>query len=165
MLRLHSTTHKIDTIFVAALFVLFSMTALLLVLIGARQYHTTAEVMNTNYEVRTASSYLTEKIHQNDTTAGISIVRFANGNALALTNNADHSYTTYIYYYDGYLRELLVGDDAVYTPDSGQAIIACNSFETKLVHSGLILASVTDSNGCLHDIYLDTHATSGRNDS
>ena len=87
-----------DTVFVAALFVLFAITACLLILIGARQYRATAKAMNANYEVRTASSYLTEKVRQNDCSAGISIVDFAGGNALALTNDVNSNYTTYIYY-------------------------------------------------------------------
>ena len=61
MLRLYSNNRKMDTVFVAALFVLFAITACLLILIGARQYRATAKAMNANYEVRTASSYLTEK--------------------------------------------------------------------------------------------------------
>lgn len=162
MLRLHSDTQKMDTVFVAALFVLFAMTACLLVLIGARQYRATASAMNKNYEIRTAASYLTEKIHQNDCSAGISIVEFAGGNALALADETDSSYTTYIYYYDGYLRELFVGENAVYTPDSGQEIVACDAFEPELIRSGLILATVTDTDGIPHKIYLDIHVTSGR---
>lgn len=165
MLRLHTTNRKMDTVFVAALFVLFAMTACLLVLIGARQYHATAKAMNTNYEIRTASSYLTEKIHQNDCDAGIAIVDFAGGNALALTDDTDRSYTTYIYYYDGYLRELFVGENAVYTPDSGQTIIPCKGFDLTLVRSGLILASVKDTSGTKHKIYLNIHVTSGRDAS
>ncbi len=162
MLRLHANEHKIDTVFVAALFVLFAMTACLLVLIGARQYKATARTMNENYEVRTASSYLTEKVRQNDSAAGISIVEFAGGYALAIADDTDSGYTTYIYYYDGYLRELFVGENAVYTPDSGQEIVACKAFMPELVRSGLILASITDTSGTLHKIYLDIHVASGR---
>lgn len=163
MLRLRANDHKMDTVFVAALFVLFAATACLLVLIGARQYRATAQAINNNYEVRTVSSYLTEKIRQNDNYAGTNIVDFAGGSALALTDVTDSRYTTYIYYYDGYLRELLVGENAVYSPDSGQEIIPCKSFELTPIRSGLILASVTDTNGILHKIYLNTHVTSGRN--
>lgn len=163
MLRLHSNNHKIDTAFVAALFVLFTMTACLLVLIGARQYRITAQVMNDNYENRTVSSYLNEKIRQNDSPSGTFVVDFAGGHALALKNATDSSYTTYIYYYDGYLRELFVGENSVYTPDSGQKIIACSAFDLTVVQPGLILASVTDTNNILHEIYLYTHVTSGRN--
>lgn len=165
MLRLHSTNHKIDTVFVAALFVLFAMTSCLLVLIGARQYRATAQDMNENYEVRTASSYLTEKIRQNDNSTGIAIVDFAGEKALALTDATNDRYTTYIYCYDGYLRELFVGEDAVYTLDSGQEIIACNAFEPELLHAGLIHVSLTDTCGNPHKIYLNIHSAPGRNDS
>ena len=109
MLRLHTQTRKIDTVFIVCLFMLFAMTSCILILIGAKQYHTTADAMNHNYEVRTVSSYLTEKVHQYDTSTGIAITDFAGGHALALSNTAEEqTYITYIYYYDGALRELLL---------------------------------------------------------
>ena len=43
------------------LFGMFAVTAFILVLIGIKQYKVTADSMNYNYEVRTASSYLREK--------------------------------------------------------------------------------------------------------
>ena len=64
MLQLENSSRKIDTVFIVSLFVMFAITAILLILIGARQYRFTADSMNRNYEIRTASSYLTEKVHQ-----------------------------------------------------------------------------------------------------
>lgn len=61
MLQLKNSSKKIDTVFIVSLFVLFAITAILLILIGARQYRFTADSMNRNYEIRTTSSYLTEK--------------------------------------------------------------------------------------------------------
>ena len=38
MLQLKNSSKKIDTVFIVSLFVLFAITAILLILIGARQY-------------------------------------------------------------------------------------------------------------------------------
>lgn len=160
MLRLYSSTRKIDTVFIVCLFVLFVITSCILLLIGAGQYRATTDTMNHNYEVRTTTSYLTEKIHQNDTSAGTDVVDFANGHALALKNMVDEStYTTYIYFYDGALRELFVGEGSVYTPDSGQIIVTLESFDVEFVRTGLIRAVFTDTDGISHTLYLDVHST------
>ena len=66
MFKLSSKTRKIVSFFVMILFLLFAITAAVLVLIGVRQYQVTADSMNYNYEVRTATSYLREKIRQHD---------------------------------------------------------------------------------------------------
>ena len=97
MLQLKNSSKKIDTVFIVSLFVLFAITAILLILIGARQYRFTADSMNRNYEIRTTSSYLTEKVHQSDTITGVSVVNFSIGPALALTSKQNNqAYTTYI---------------------------------------------------------------------
>ena len=56
MPQLKHSSKKIDTVFIVSLFVLFAITAILLILIGARQYRFTADSMNRNYEIRTTSS-------------------------------------------------------------------------------------------------------------
>ena len=66
MVRLNSNTPKIDTVFVMVLFTLFSLTSFVLILIGVKQYKVTADTMSSNYELRTVTSYLSEKVRQND---------------------------------------------------------------------------------------------------
>ena len=102
MIRLKASSHKIETVFILALFTMFAATAFLVVLIGAKQYQVTADYMNDNYEVRTASSYLQEKIRSNDTSDAITITELDGTPALAFTSiENDTEYTTYIYYFDG----------------------------------------------------------------
>lgn len=159
MLRLNASTRKIDTIFIVCLFMLFSFTACLLVLLGAAQYRSTVDSMNQNYEVRTASSYLTEKIRQYDTAGGVAVTNFHGTTALSLKNSVgDKSYTTYIYYYNGALRELLIGSDASYSLDAGQSVIALDSFDAELADTNLIHIVYTDTQGVTHDLYLALHA-------
>ena len=58
--------HIVDVLFVLALFVVFTLSALVLVILGANVYRQTVSYMDENYEARTAYSYLTEKVRQND---------------------------------------------------------------------------------------------------
>lgn len=163
MLQLENSSRKIDTVFIVSLFVMFAITAILLILIGARQYRFTADSMNRNYEIRTASSYLTEKVHQSDTITGVSVVDFSVGSALALTDRQnDQTYITYIYYYDGVLKELFVKEDAAFTPSAGQTIVQLHGFIPEFVHTGLIRITFTDTQNKEHSIYLDINAASGK---
>ena len=163
MLQLENSSRKIDTVFIVSLFVMFAITAILLILIGARQYRFTADSMNRNYEIRTASSYLTEKVHQSDTITGVSVVDFSVGSALALTDRQNNqTYITYIYYYDGVLKELFVKEDAAFTPSAGQTIVQLHGFIPEVVHTGLIRITFTDTQKKEHSIYLDINAASGK---
>ena len=163
MLQLENSSRKIDTVFIVSLFVMFAITAILLILIGARQYLFTADSMNRNYEIRTASSYLTEKVHQSDTITGVSVVDFSVGSALALTDRQNNqTYITYIYYYDGVLKELFVKEDAAFTPSAGQTIVQLHGFIPEVVHTGLIRITFTDTQNKEHSIYLDINAASGK---
>lgn len=155
MLRLYSSAGKFDTVFTVLLFMLFAFTAGLLVLIGVRQYRVSAGQMDKNYEVRTASSYLTEKIHQYDSSSGI----FTMDGALVFAEDiGDGAYYTYIYYYDGALCELLTAADADFIPEAGQKILDLGGFYAQQMPDGLFVIQFTDSDGCLHREYLHAHA-------
>lgn len=155
MLRLYSSAGKFDTVFTVLLFVLFALTASLLILIGASQYRTSADAMNHNYEVRTASSYLTEKMHQYDSSSGV----FIKDDALVFTETTeDKTYFTYIYYYDDALCELFIAADADFTPEAGQKILSLGGFNARQLENGLFLVNFTDSDGCVHKEYLHAHA-------
>ena len=117
-----------DLIFILSLFALFTVTAVSTVLIGIRIYSRTAKAMDANYETRTFASYLTQKVRQYDTAQGISVVALpaedGSDTALSALCLRDQSYCTYLYLFDGYLRELTVPADTVFLSyDAGQKIL------------------------------------------
>ena len=71
--------HIVDVLFVLALFVVFTLSALVLVILGANVYRQTVRYMDENYNARTAYSYLTEKVRQNDLYDSISIGELEGG--------------------------------------------------------------------------------------
>ena len=160
MFKLTSKSRKIDSFFVMILFFLFAITAAILVLIGVRQYQVTADSMNYNYEMRTATSYLREKVRQNDSHASISVCDIDGVSALSLKSTVNGQvYYTYIYYYDGYLRELYVQADSSYTLSAGQQIIEISGFELSMTTDRLINATIKDTWGGTTDICLSVNST------
>lgn len=104
--------HIVDVLFVLALFCVFAISALMLVTIGANVYQKTVNNMDTNYSSRTAFSYVTEKIRQNDASRTISIGTLEDRPAIILTQEIEGQlYNTYLYEYDGYLTELFTSAD------------------------------------------------------
>ena len=86
MLELKKTPeHTIDRVFLLALLALFAATAFLVVSIGAKQYHSIADSMTANYETRTVSSYLEEKMNQNDVAGSVAVTSIGAFPAIALS--------------------------------------------------------------------------------
>ena len=167
MLRLDNRcSTKIDGVFVIALFTMFAITAFLLILIGAKQYQNTADTMDDNYEVRTVSSYLTEKLRQSDSNGNITISELDGISALSFrTSENDISYITYIYYYKNALREIVVNDVSVFSLETGQEIIKTGGFTAELVSENLLKITVTTTKGQKHLLYLTLHSNSGKEQS
>lgn len=164
MLRLDNRrSQKIDSVFVIALFTMFAITAFLLILIGAKQYQHTADAMDANYESRTISSYLTEKIRQNDTSGNVYISQVEGIDALAIeTTENNITYVTYIYYYKDALREIVVNEDSVFSLETGQEIIKTDGFQAELVTDDLIKITVTTSTAQTQTLYLPIHSIAGK---
>ena len=157
------TAKKIDMVFVLALITLFAATALTLVLIGAKQYRHVTDVMDTNFQHRTSASYLTEKIRQNDTQNAIGITTLEGTNTLYILNqNETAPFTTYIYYYDGYLRELVVTESSVFTLSGGQPIMEIQNLELEFKNDSLIHAEITSMDGTIQSLYFNLHCQVGK---
>ena len=150
-------------VFVLGLITLFAATALTLVLIGARQYRYVTDVMDSNYEHRTSASYLTEKIRQNDKQDAIGLTTLEGVTALYILNQNETSpFTTYIYYYDGYLRELVVTENSVYTLSGGQPIMKIQNLELEIKNNTLLHAVITTIDGQTQSLYFNLHCQVGK---
>ncbi len=144
----------VDFLFILALFGAFAITALFVVLFGARIYKTTVSNMNTNYEKRTAMSYLAEKIRSHDYTNGVDVSDIDKADAAD-----DHSvlelyqemggkkYVTYLFLKDGYLKEFTAEESYDFDYSKGTDILAINEFRVRKESDGLYRFNVTDTNG------------------
>lgn len=143
--------HIVDILFVLTLFCIFTASALLLVIMGARIYKSTVNNMNAHYESRTSESYLTEKFRQNDIYDSIKISTLEGNTALCLYQTVDSvSYCTYLYYYNGSLYELLVragsdiGGDMI---SAGNPILQLSDFSVEHITDTLYEMNFTTTDG------------------
>ena len=145
MFKLKSISHQADSFFVMLLFFLFALTAFILVLIGVK--------------VRTVTSYLREKVRQNDSDAAISVETINGTKALCLKNTInDIVYNTFIYYYGGSLRELYVQDGSSYSLDSGQRIVEIGGLDMAETTDKMITVTITDTSGGTTDTYCSVNS-------
>lgn len=149
--------HIVDVLFVLALFGVFAASALMLVTLGANIYKQTVASMGDNFTERTAYSYLTEKIRQNDTFDAIDMGELDGIPALVMTERIDEQeYCTYLYYYEGYLKELYIRKDTFAGTDilsAGQNIIALSSFKAEKSTDGFIKLILDTGSGRPFTLY------------
>ena len=147
MIQKNENRHVIDTIFVLALFAIFAVCALMLVSIGAGVYQKTVDDMNSNYNSRTTYSYIAEKLRQSDISGSVSIGQLDDLSALVLSEEIEGNiYSTYLYAYDGYLRELFVSPDFIISDqakNAGQKLLQIKDFSIQQISSGLYKFSMT----------------------
>ena len=149
--------HMVDILFVISLFCAFAFSALMLVIIGADVYKKTVSHMDENYASRTAYAYLSEKIRQNDHSDSISITTFGDGDALVLTETVSETdYYTYLYLYDGSIRELFSATPEALGPSAGRSIMDCSTFEITQINSDLYYFYLEDAKGQTTDLYVST---------
>lgn len=161
---------SVDLIFILSLFALFTVTAVSTVLIGIRIYGRTANTMDVNYETRTFSSYLTQKIRQNDADQGIAVVTLPADeassetvSALRLTDTVEGKiYFTYLYLYDGYLRELTVADGTdTLSCNAGQKILPGQDLSLEVQGDHLLHISYMTERGERQQCYLSVKTQIG----
>lgn len=154
----------VDFLFILALFGAFAITALFVVLFGARIYESTVNNMNSNYEKRTAMSYVTEKIRSHDYTDGANVDE--TGSILKLyQTTGDKKYVTYLFVADGYLKEFTADEDYDFDYKAGTKILAIKDFSVKKENDSLYRFNITDTNGEKTEFFVTLYSgTDGETD-
>lgn len=149
-----SRRHTVDFAFIITLFCIFTICALLTVLIGAGVYRSTAEGLSLHSSNRTALSYLSEKLRQQEKEGGLSLLTDGSPQAICLTETQDQqSYTTYIYVYNGYLMELLVPAHYSFSPENGIRLFPMERMELSVLTDGIFSILLTDPEGTPFQLY------------
>lgn len=139
--------HIIDFIFPIALFVVFALCALTVLLLAARIYRSTTENSSLNYTSRTALSYISEKIHQNDVNGDVFFGKLDEKPALVMKQTYnDAVYYTYIYAYNKELKELFIKGDTSAEPASGKTIMEVDEFTIEKAGENLLRFRCIDKN-------------------
>ena len=91
--------HTIDTVFPLIFILLFGFCALALVLSGAHVYQDTTDGLKQNYTIRTAATYLQEKVREYSSESQVEVLSQDGQTVIALYEEGDSDYVTYIYLY------------------------------------------------------------------
>ena len=140
--------HVIDLIFPIALLFVFAVSAFSVLILAADVYASTSGRLNANDENRTALSYISEKIRQNDFNGAIGTVTIDDTDCLALSAVYNETpCTTYIYVYDGVLKELFINDGVDVSLKNGRDIIPVSSLTIEQLEDHIYLFTAVDSAG------------------
>lgn len=140
--------HTVDVLFVITLFAVFSISVVMLTGTGANVYQNIVNDMSENYDSRTAFTYISNKIHQYDTAGNIDIISFHNQDSLVIYEEIDNIvYATYLYAYDGKLKELFTRADQDFDPSYGTDILTIESFKASKVSGSLYKFDITTADG------------------
>ncbi len=140
--------HMIDLLFPIALFFVFALSALTLVLFAARVYRSTTENSSLQYTSRTGLSYISEKIHQNDGNGAITLGSFDGCDALIMEQElGEETYLTYIYANDQSLKELFIKSGVNAKAADGRTILDIQNFSIRQLSENLFRFDCTDAKG------------------
>lgn len=160
----------VDALFLLALFGVFLICALFVVLFGAKIYKNTVNNSETSFNSRTSLSYITEKIRQNDNSNGIEIEGTGDNTVIKLTQEVNkRTFCTYLYAQDGALMEYTTNEGNVLNKDFGTKILDISEFSVKEVSPSLYSFLISDTSGNKTEffvsIYSDKKTAAGKGGS
>lgn len=156
--------HTVDTLFVLSLFLLFALSSVFLIVIGANIYRKTIQHMDTNFNTRTAVAYITEKVHQSDKAGQLSVSTLEGHSAIVFSSFSDDiEYETYLYEDHGYLKELMMRKDLPLSASAGQEIVQVEYFTVSHINDSLLLCTIRLNGEEEQQFYIASH-TGGLSD-
>lgn len=132
---------------VIALCGLFAVLAMGLALLSSGVYRTAAAQSDVNFTRRTALSYLVNQVRRADEAGCVGVGTFGDSDALVLTEHIEGAdYLTYLYCYDGALRELYQEAGTGLLPRDGAPMLELEGLD---IHGedGLLTLTVTAPGG------------------
>ena len=134
-------------LFILALFFVFAGSAVLVMTFGANVYQHTVSQMEQNYQSRVSLSYLANQVRQHDQSGMVSLDTLDECPALMLADGPGSDYATFIYYYDGALRELYCDRDDRLQAADGLPIVTLSAWEMALDEEGRLTVWAADEQG------------------
>lgn len=135
-----------SVLFTMLLFLVFIMCALFTVLAGSRVYENISSRMDQTYTGSVALQYVANKVRQGDTKGAVTVKTIENQPVLEIRETIEGGdYVTWIYYYDGSIRELFTYEDSGLGLQDGLEILECDGLE--LEQDGQLLHITTLGTG------------------
>lgn len=137
-----------DILFTLALFCVFAVCSLMVVVMGADVYRKGTREMQDNYDTRTSLSYLSTKLRQTDSLGSITLRELEGTPALVLGEEIDGTrYLTWIYCREGSLQEVFTLEGLTPTPQMGRVIMALEGLEAEFLSTGTLKVTAVEAGG------------------
>jgi len=105
--------HTIDVVFVMTLACAFAASILMVLMLGANVYSNIQKTANEQFNERISLSYISAKVRSVDAADAVRVGEFEGVPALFLDEEFyGHEFSTVIYVYDGWLREIFTDREA-----------------------------------------------------
>lgn len=132
-------TSNITELLTLAVFTVFALCILLVLLTGAKVYQKLVDHGRESYEARTVAQYIATRVRQAE---DVTVESFGGCEALVAWEQIDgETYLTRVYWQDGYIRELFCAEDAALSPEDGEKILEADSLLFSL-EKGLLTARI-----------------------
>ncbi len=141
----------IDFFFIISVLCAFAVSGILIVIFGAKIFSETKETIDDDFSERTEYFYIRNKIKAFDQEGAVAI----NGDKtpVLISEGDNGTFYTYIYVYDGYLKEITVRSDAVFDKASGNNIVKADSLITEIIDDNILKLTII-SGDIEHNIYV-----------
>ena len=128
---------------------LFAVCILTVLLLGAETYESLSRRNQQGFEERTCVQHLATRVRQAESGSGITVDQVGGLDVLVLTETIEgESYRTWIYCYDGWLREYFTEADLEKPePELGEPVLELESMNLSL-EDGLLTAVLTSGGAC-----------------
>lgn len=129
--------HHIDILFLMLLFLIFTFSAVSVLLMAISSYKNVVNSSEKNSSARILSAYIREVIHQNDVYGSVTVDSLEGIDCIKIAQT--EGYNLYIYAYDGYLMELNASDNSGATPEFGDKISKIKDMSIESKNEGRII--------------------------
>lgn len=132
---------KITDLCALVVFAVFAVCLLIVLLGGAKVYRNIVRTSEESFEDRTTAQYVTTRVRQ---AGSVAVADFFGCEALVIPEEIDGArYITYVYYCDGYIRELFCSENAALQPEDGEKVIPAESLRFSIA-DGLLTVHLDD---------------------
>lgn len=156
-LRSTRSHHASSMLFLFLLFASLVLTGELLICMGTGVYEDILSSMNRSGNVRTASAYIRQKLRQGMDLNALRVDELDGCDALVLQQYlGDDFYETYLYCYDGELRELMIrkGTGDSFAADAGTAIASLDAMTIEQNETSGVLSVTMTIDGTDQELIL-----------
>lgn len=151
--------HTVDILFVITLFCVFAVSVVMLTGTGASVYQNIVDSMTDNYDGRTSFSYVINKLHQSDKTGSVKLGKYEGLDSILILEEIDNiTYCTYLYHYDGKLKEMFTRYGQEFDPSLGTDILALKEFKATEVSDTLFRFDITIPNSEKETLFVHLNA-------